>query len=280
MKLTDTHCHLDLDRFDEDRDAVLSRAVQAGVHKILVPALDWDSCLAVTQLAASNPMLFAAVGYHPTDADKWESQSYDRLAELAQSDPHRDRIVAIGEIGLDYYWVKEPARRAVQRRVLGDQLRLARQLQKPAVIHMREQDDAWFGEASQDLLTLLEGWSEELRSAGHPLAGRPGVLHSFNGTLETAMRAVALNFLIGVTGPVTYKNAAQKRQVIKDIPLDHILVETDAPFLAPVPHRGGRNEPAYIPRIADKIAEIHSKDPAEIAEITTANAARLFAWGD
>jgi TatD DNase family protein len=142
---------------------------------------------------------------------------------------------------------------------------------------MREENDAWFGEASEDLLKILKGWQGNLRGA---LAERPGVLHSFNGNLETAQRALALNFYIGITGPVTYKNADEKRGIIRQLPLDKILIETDAPFLSPVPFRGKRNEPAYVGHIADKIAEIHLKSPAEIASITTANAARLFAWGD
>jgi len=142
---------------------------------------------------------------------------------------------------------------------------------------MREQDDAWFGDASMDLLEILTEWQSGLSG---DLRERPGVLHSFNGTLETAQKALALNFYLGVTGPVTYSNADKKREVISQLPLDRLLIETDGPYLTPVPHRGKRNEPAYVVHIADKIAEIHSKSPAEIAEITTANAARLFAWGD
>jgi len=142
---------------------------------------------------------------------------------------------------------------------------------------MREENDAWFGKASQDLLEILSEWQGGLHGL---LAEKPGVLHSFNGTIETAQKALALNFYIGVTGPVTYKNAEEKRQIIRHLPLDKILIETDAPFLSPMPFRGKRNEPAYVRHIADKIAEIHLKSPAEIASITTANAARLFAWGD
>ena len=142
---------------------------------------------------------------------------------------------------------------------------------------MREENDAWFGKASQDLLKILEDWQRGLQS---PLADKPGVLHSFNGNLETAQKALALNFYLGITGPVTYKNADEKREMIKQLPLDRMLIETDSPFLSPVPERGKRNEPAFVHHIADKIAEIHLKSPAEIASITTANAARLFAWGD
>jgi TatD DNase family protein len=186
-------------------------------------------------------------------------------------------VVAIGEIGIDYYWVKESGKRAFQREALKQQLAFAKEVNKPVIIHMREEKDAWFGEASFDLLEILSEWQSDLQGA---LAEKPGVLHSFNGTLDTAQKALALNFYIGVTGPVTYNNAEEKRNIIRQLPITKLLIETDSPFLSPVPQRGKRNEPAFVHHIADKIAEIHSKSPAEIASITTANAARLFAWGD
>ncbi|MBI5295417.1 MAG: TatD family hydrolase [Chloroflexi bacterium] len=277
MTLTDTHCHLDYHKFDEDREAVIQRAADAGLARILIPALHWTSSLAAVKLAASHPMIYAAVGFHPTDLDTWDASSIGNLRELAQS---AQKIVAIGEIGLDYYWVKEADRQARQREAFQAQLALAREVNLPVVVHMREAEDAWFGPASVDLLDILGAWQAGLAAANHPLAERPGVLHSFNGTLDTAQKALALNFHIGVTGPVTYKNAEQKRQVISQLPLERLLIETDAPFLAPVPHRGKRNEPAFVHHIADKIAEIHSKHPAEVADIMTRNASRLFAWGD
>lgn len=301
MNLTDTHCHLDYHKFDDDREAVIQRAVEAGLKRMLIPALDWTSSLAAVKLAESHPMIFAAVGFHPTELDKWDDDSIVKLKKLvstrsvtlieakslcaqgdsalAQNDTH-EKIVAIGEIGLDYYWVKEADQQARQREIFIQQLALAKEMNKPVVIHMREEGDAWIGQASTDLLEILSAWHADLAAKNHPLAERPGVLHSFNGTLETAQKALALNFYIGVTGPVTYKNADQKRQVVSQLPLERLLIETDAPFLAPVPHRGKRNEPAYVRHIADKIAEIHSKNPAEIADLTSRNAARLFAWGD
>jgi TatD DNase family protein len=277
MNLTDTHCHLDYHKFDEDREAVIQRAVDAGLTRILIPALHWTSSLAAVELAASYPMIYAAVGFHPTDLDTWDESSIENLRNLAQS---KKKIVAIGEIGLDYYWVKEADQQARQREVFQAQLALAKEVSLPVVVHMREADDAWVGPASADLLDILAAWHADLVAAGHPLAERPGVLHSFNGTLETAQKAMSLNFYIGVTGPVTYKNADLKRQVIGQIPLERLLIETDAPFLAPVPQRGKRNEPAFVGYIADKIAEIQSKDPAKVAAVTAQNAARLFAWGD
>ena len=296
--LTDTHCHLDFNKFDEDRHAVIRRALEAGVERILVPSLELRSSITVIELSNSHPALFAAVGFHPTDLDEWRDNSITELQvllhkatgfKLEEKDssvakerlPQNDhrKIVAIGEIGLDYYWVKEPEKQARQRQVLMDQLHLAREANLPVVIHMREENDAWFGQASIDLLEILSEWQKALQEQGHPLAERPGVLHSFNGNLETAQTAIAHNFYIGVTGPVTYKNAEEKRQIIRQLPLERLLIETDAPFLAPVPHRGGRNEPAFVRHIADKIAEIHMTTLEQVAEITSGNANRLFGWG-
>jgi TatD DNase family protein len=282
--LTDTHCHLDFNKFDQDRDLVIQRAIEAGVTRILIPALELESSSAAIKLAASHPNLYAAIGFHPTDLDKWNESSIEHLRRLILPHPppspawRGGKIVAIGEIGLDYYWVKEPDKRAQQREALKQQLKLAQEVNKPAVIHMREENDEWFGQASIDLLEILREWHDELRTENHPLAEKPGVLHSYNGNLETARKAIALNFYIGVTGPITYKNAEKKRNIIKQLSLTKLLIETDAPFLTPVPHRGKRNEPAFVAYIADKIAEIHMKSRERVATITAANAARLFGW--
>ena len=273
--LTDTHCHLDLNKFDADRDAVIQRAIEVGVNRILIPALDFGSSLSAIQLAESHSNIYAAVGLHPTNLEKFSEQALDRVKELA----HHPKVVAIGEIGLDYYWVKEQDKRAFQREALKRQFAFAASVNKPAVIHMREENDAWFGQASIDLLEILSEWQAGLSEQNDPLAQKPGVLHSYNGNLETAQKAIAHNFLVGVTGPVTYKNAEEKRNIIKQLPLTKLLIETDAPFLTPVPHRGKRNEPAFVAYIADKIAEIHMTTREQVAKITTANAARLFGWG-
>jgi TatD DNase family protein len=271
--LTDTHCHLDYNKFDSDRAGVIQRAIDSGLVRMLVPGLDHRSSAAAVRLAESTVSVYAAVGFHPTDLDKFSETAFQQVKELAQ----HPKVVAIGEIGLDYYWVKESDKRALQRETLKRQLQFAAEMDKPVVIHMREENDAWFGEASAHLLEILTEWQNSLST---PLRERPGVLHSFNGNLETAQKALALNFYIGITGPVTYKSAEEKREIIRQLPITKLLIETDAPFLAPVPHRGKRNEPAYVLHIADKIAEIHLKSPAEVAAFTTANAARLFAWGD
>ena len=274
--LTDTHCHLDFNKFDEDREAMIQRALDASVERMLVPALELESCKAVIQLANSHSNIFAAVGFHPTDIEGWDDMSITNLRNLVQTEK---KILAIGEIGLDYYWVKEAEKQAQQREVLRQQLNLAQEVSLPVIIHMREENDAWFGQASIDLLKIITEWQNELQAQDHPLAKKPGVLHSFNGNLETAQKAIQHNFYIGVTGPVTYKNAEEKRQVIRQLSLARILIETDSPFLTPIPHRGKRNEPAFVAHIADKIAESHDTTREQVAQITSDNAQHLFGWG-
>jgi TatD DNase family protein len=272
--LTDTHCHLDFNKFDEDRPAVIQRAMDAGITRFLIPGLDLVSSLSALRLAEAHPNVYAAVGFHPTDLDTFSEQAFDEMKTLAS----HAKVVAIGEIGIDYYWVKEGEERAFQIEALRKQLTWAESINKPVVIHMREEEDAWFGQASVDLLRILSEWHRRLSVKSHPLADKPGVLHSFNGNLETAQKAIALNFYIGITGPVTYKNAEEKRNIVKQLPLTKILIETDAPFLTPVPHRGKRNEPKFVIYIADKIAELHEITREQVAEITAMNAAHLFGW--
>ncbi len=285
--LTDTHCHLDLRKFDADREVVIQRALDAGVTRILIPGLDAESSQRAVELAEKHPPLYAAVGFHPTDITKLNDHAYESIRRLAE----KSRVVAIGEIGLDYYWVTGQEEREAQRTGLQLQLAMALEVNKPVVIHLREEHDAEDGACAADLIRILQEWiavqkhhppaersAQAIRSKR--LAEGPGVLHSFSGSLELARRALALGFYIGVTGPVTYKNAEKRRRVIASLPLERLLIETDAPFLAPDPHRGKRNEPAFVVHIADKIAEIQSRTPQEVAAVTTTNAARLFAWGD
>ncbi len=276
MSLTDTHCHLDLPEFDRDREAVVERARLRGVSRIVLPALSLESSRRVVALSAEQAVIFAAVGVHPTDPPRSDDGLIESLQELAGA----PKVVAIGEIGLDYYWVTDKALRSTQQAILERQLMLAGDVGLPVILHMREAGDADDGPCAHDLLGILDQWIKELRRKQHPLAERPGVLHSFAGTLSAAREAIALGFCIGVTGPVTYKNAAARRAVVSQLPLDRVLLETDSPFLSPVPHRGQRNEPAFLAHIADKIAEIQSRTVAEVAQVTENNAARLFAWGE
>jgi TatD DNase family protein len=276
MQLTDTHCHLYWHKFDEDRDAVIQRAIEAGVKRMLVPGTSIENCKQAIELAEKYEQIYVAVGIHPTDAEEFSENEMGELYKLAE---HK-KVAAIGEVGLDYYWVKEPEKQKHQRDVLRSQVQMAEALNKPLVIHLREANDATEGPVFNDFFNLISPWLEKWTQSQHPLGLLPGVLHSFNGNLALANQAIGLGFRLGVTGPVTYPKNENHREMIKNLPLKHLLIETDSPFLTPVPFRGKRNEPAFVRHIADKIAEIHSKSPAEIAEITTANAARLFAWGD
>ena len=276
MQLTDTHCHLYWHKFDEDREAVIQRAIEAGVAKMLVPGTTLETSQQAIELAEKYEQVYAAVGIHPTDAETFSENILKELYRLAG----HEKVVAIGEVGLDYYWVKESEKQQTQKRILNSQVQMAEALNKPLVIHLRESNDATQGPVFDDFFELINPWLEKWIRENHALASKPGVLHSFNGEQTLAHKALQAGFLLGVTGPVTYPKNESHRGMIQSLPLERLLIETDSPFLSPVPFRGKRNEPAFVHHIADKIAEIHSKSPAEIAEITTVNAARLFAWGD
>ncbi|MDX1689311.1 MAG: TatD family hydrolase [Candidatus Promineifilaceae bacterium] len=253
--LFDTHCHLDFERFDEDRDEVVARAAAAGVTRIVVPALDLENAPVVLDLADRYEAVYAAVGVHPNSSAGWEDGWIDRLRELAE----HEKVVAIGEIGLDYYW--DRSAKETQQRALAKQLALATELDLPVIIHNRESD--------ADVLRLL---------AQSPLRGkeRPGVLHSFLTTWETAEAALEMGYYLGFTGPLTYPKNDELRAVVERVPLDRLLIETDAPFLSPQAHRGKRNEPAFVQLIATQMAEILGLKEATIAAMTTDNAACLF----
>lgn len=253
--LIDTHCHLDFESFDEDREAVVARALAAGVTQMVVPGLDLENCRTILALTEKYDAVFAAVGIHPNSSAEWQDSWVGVLRDLAQ----QPKVVAIGEIGLDYYWDKSP--KAVQHRALALQLELAAELNLPVIIHNRE--------ANADVLQQL---SES------PLVGRdnPGVLHSFAADWETAVSALDLGYYLGFTGPVTFKKADDLREIAQKVPDDRILVETDAPFLTPHPYRGKRNEPAYVAYVAEKLAEVRGVNTAVFAQQTTENAHRLF----
>ncbi len=257
--MIDTHCHLNFDSYAEDRPAVLERAVQAGVTRMINPAVDLETGQELLALAHHHERVYAAVGIHPNSTADFTPAVLDEIAvQAAQS-----KAVAIGEIGLDYYWDKSPKEKQFQ--AFEAQLTLAAQLELPVIIHNRE--------ASDDVIAILENWVTGLPDS---LKTRPGVLHSFSAPAGIAERALAAGFYLGFTGPVTFKKADDLRRIAADTPLDRILVETDGPFLTPVPHRGKRNEPAYIPYIVERLAGLKQLPDEAMAEATTANAIRLF----
>jgi TatD DNase family protein len=265
FELADTHCHLDFAAFDPDREAVLERAGQAAIQRVLIPGIDLATSQTAIQLAQTHPgRVFAAVGIHPNDSQGWDDGALESLRHLAR----QPGVVAIGEIGLDYYRDKQPPER--QRDLFVRQLGLAAEFNLPVIIHNRR--------ATTDILSILAGWVSQLHQTNSPLAQRPGVVHSFGDDLETARQIIALNLLIGIGGPVTFQNAKNLQAVAALLPLECLVFETDAPFLAPHPHRGQRNEPAYIALIAEKMASLKQISMAQIASATSQNAARLFAW--
>jgi TatD DNase family protein len=265
-----------MDRYEADLPAVIARAAAAGVKRLLVPGLDAATSQRAIQLASEHQPIYCAIGFHPTEAQTLGDTELLRLRQSSSA----HKLVAIGEIGLDYYWVTDISHRRRQYAALQQQLALAQGANLPVVLHLREQGDAEYGDAAQDLLAILRDWTTGLSDHASSLRDRAGVLHSFSGSAETAAHAIELGFYIGVTGPITYPNAARRRTLVRDLPLDRILIETDSPFLAPQERRGKRNEPAYVVHIADRIADIRSRTPKEIAEATCVNAARLFGWGE
>lgn len=258
--IIDTHCHLNFNFFHDDLPDVLARARDCGVGRIVVPATDIPSSEEAIELSHQYPEIFAAVGIHPNDAAGFSSKDIDRLHELAL-DP---KVVAIGEIGLDKY--HDDVDLAVQMTAFESQLELARILNLPVLIHNREAD--------LETETILNRWFKETAHS------RKGILHAFSSSLEFAKSAVEMGFYLGFGGPVTYKNAESKRQVIREIQRDRIVLETDAPFLSPQPKRGKRNEPAFTVFIAEEIARIWDTSLDMVTEITTQNAARIFQWNN
>jgi TatD DNase family protein len=264
LYLTDTHCHLNFASFHQDRDLVIERAREAGLERILNPGIDLETSRIALQLADDYPEVYGAIGVHPNSALTWGQETYRELEKLA-SNP---KVVAIGEIGLDYYRLGAPIE--VQQSVFRAQLELAGNIGYPVIIHCRE--------AFTDLREILVDWIGAISRCGSGLSDRPGVLHSYTGDRATAEWAVENKFFIGINGPVTYRNANRVHLVAANAPLENILLETDAPFLPPHPHRGERNEPAHVALIAGKIAALRIIEKSQVTQSTAINANRLFCW--
>jgi TatD DNase family protein len=256
--LADTHCHLCLEEFADDVAAVLDRARQAGVARILVPGIDLKTSERAVELAERYPEIYAAVGVHPHGASGYGPEVRARLRRLADS----RRVVAIGEIGLDYYRDRSP--RPEQRRAFADQLDLAAETDLPVVLHCRE--------AVDDLLESAVAWA-----AGRD---RPGVLHAYAGDEGSARRAIDSGFYIGVAGPITFPNAEGRRIITGGLPPERVVVETDAPYLSPHPMRGRRNEPARVALVAEALSGIWGQETGQTRGQVWDNAAALFRWAD
>jgi TatD DNase family protein len=258
----DTHCHLNFHQFDEDRDAVVQRAWEAGVKMIINPAVDLATSRQAIELAERYAGVYAQVGVHPNDSGNFDANTVAELAELAR----HPKVVAIGEIGLDYYWERVP--HAQQQVAFEAQLEMAARLDLPVVLHCRD--------AHADLRDVLRKWvpRAQKRRTGAAILG---VLHAYSGDLEMAEEAFGWNMVLSFGGPLTFRNAKALHALLGQLPLDRLMLETDAPYLTPHPYRGKRNEPAYIPLIAQGLAEIKRLDVALVAEATSALAKAVFA---
>jgi TatD DNase family protein len=256
IHLVDTHCHLYHQKLQADIDEVCERAYQAGVRTILLPAITLDSIPLMRKLEHHGLRFGKMAGIHPCDVSK-QTQSEQGLLEAACI---ADDIIAIGETGLDYYWSKDLI--SEQQESFRHHLRIASELSKPIVIHNRD--------STADVLQLVEESQN---------GSIEGVWHCFNGTYQEAMRAIDLGLYLGIGGVVTYKNAGVA-ETLEKLPKDRILLETDSPFLAPVPHRGKRNEPSFTRVVAERVAEVWQTSVEEVAQITSANADRLFRTSD
>lgn len=256
--MTDTHCHLDFEHFDTDRDAVLARAAEAGVGRIVIPATDLATSRRALALAERQPRaapaLRVAVGVHPTSTGDFGADTLAELRELLQ----HPQVDALGEIGIDLYWKTVTFEKQVE--AFRAQLALAAEAGRPVIIHDRD--------AHGQVIAVLRDQA--------PPAGV--VLHSFSGDAGMAEAALEAGYYLGVDGPLTYKKNDALRAIFAAAPLERILVETDAPYLTPQPRRGQRNEPAFVRFVAERLAEVRGMSYEAVAAATTANAARLFRW--
>ncbi|MCR4955583.1 MAG: TatD family hydrolase [Lachnospiraceae bacterium] len=251
----ETHAHYDDEQYNEDRENLLREIFSAGIDKIINVASTMESSRECIKLAEQYENIYAAVGVHPSEIDCIKGDTYEELRSMAA---HR-KVVAIGEIGLDYYWDKEKEVQERQKVEFIKQLDLARELDLPVIIHSRD--------AAADTMEILKN---------QPKRENPGIIHCYSYSVEMAREFIKMGWHIGVGGVVTFKNAKVLKEVVKEIPLERIVLETDCPYMAPEPHRGKRNSSIYIPHIVDKIAELKNVSGQEVEEVTYNNALRVY----
>ena len=254
----DSHAHLNDTAFEPDYREVLQQAIAGGVDAVIVPGFDLESSRKAVAMAQVEPRIWAAVGFQPEELESWTPGALEEMADLL----NHPKVVAVGEIGLDYHYGS--SNREEQLAVFRAQLDLARRFRKPVIIHSRE--------AAQDTLTLLQ----EARAAIPETDGFTGVMHCFSGSWETAQQYLQLGLEISFAGPVTFPKALNLQRVAQLIPPEHLLIETDSPYLSPTPFRGQRNEPLRVELVGAKIAEIKGMQPEKLARITRDNCSRLF----
>ncbi|KTT82096.1 TatD family hydrolase [Mammaliicoccus sciuri] len=251
--LIDTHVHLNADQYDEDLQEVIDRALEEGIDRMFVVGFDTNTIERTMKLIDQYDFIYGIIGWHPVDAIDCTEERLQWIEELSR----HPKIIGIGEMGLDYHWDKSP--KDIQKEVFRKQIALAKRVQLPIIIHNRE--------ATQDCVDILK--EENASEVG-------GIMHSFSGSNEIADEILKMNFYISLGGPVTFKNAKQPKEVAQHVPLDRLLVETDAPYLSPHPYRGKRNEPARVKLVAEQIAELRGISYEEVCKATTENAERLF----
>ncbi|MFT2142322.1 TatD family hydrolase [Staphylococcus sp. GDY8P145P] len=251
--LIDTHVHLNADQYDEDLQEVIDRALEEGIDRMFVVGFDTNTIERTMKLIDQYDFIYGIIGWHPVDAFDCTEERLQWIEELSK----HPKIIGIGEMGLDYHWDKSP--KDIQKEVFRKQIALAKRVQLPIIIHNRE--------ATQDCVDILK--EENASEVG-------GIMHSFSGSNEIADEILKMNFYISLGGPVTFKNAKQPKEVAQHVPLDRLLVETDAPYLSPHPYRGKRNEPARVKLVAEQIAELRGISYEEVCKATTENAERLF----
>lgn len=255
--LFDTHVHLNARQFKEDVEEVIARAYNNGVKQMVVVGFDDETIPLAIDIAEKHENIYAAVGWHPVDAIDYKE---DHLGMLEKLSDH-EKVVALGEMGLDYHWDTSP--KDVQENVFRKQIQLARRVHMPIIIHNRE--------ATSDVIRILQ--DENAKDIG-------GIMHCFSGNITEMKACLDMNFYISLGGPVTFKNAKEVKELAKLIPLDRLLIETDAPYLAPHPYRGKRNEPAYVTLVAEQIATLREMEYEELCHITTENAKEVFRIND
>ena len=248
--LIDTHSHMDMKDF-EDLDAIISNAKNVGVEKIIIPSVDSSSFEKIIEISNKYDGVYCALGIHPSEVQKAKDDDFEEIIKLSTD----KKVVAIGECGLDYYWDKSFVEE--QKRAFLKQIEIAKTLKKPLIVHDRE--------AHPDTFEMLKDIKEI-----------PVIMHCFSGSWEFAKECIKKGFYIALGGVVTFKNAKKVHEIAKNIPLEHLLLETDAPYLTPEPFRGKRNEPAYVKFVAEKIAELRGVSFEEIAHATTTNANEVF----
>lgn len=251
--LFDTHVHLNARQFADDRDQVIERAKEAGVSKMVVVGFDEETIPLAIEIAETYDHIYAAVGWHPVSAIYYEDKHLDWIKSLTE----HPKVVALGEMGLDYHWDTSP--KDIQEDVFRKQIRLAKEIDMPIIIHNRK--------ATNDVIRILQ--EEKASEVG-------GVMHCYSATVAEVEACLNMNFYISLAGPVTFKNAIEPKEVEEIVPLDRLLIETDAPYLAPHPYRGKRNEPAYVKLVAEEIASLRNMTYEEVCEITMKNACDIY----